>query len=139
MFAINNRSMAMDDRFYYRPTEFLPERWLRETTGEIAKSKEFPFAHKPFGFGPRACIGQRFAENEIFIAATKVFKHVIENRSIMFKQLHNLYFILTYKCTFCDRNCAKQRVYIYIVSAYNLSNNAKCFKITRSDISANGY
>ncbi|CAG2253982.1 unnamed protein product [Mytilus edulis] len=75
MFAINNRSMAMDDRFYYRPTEFLPERWLRETTGEIAKSKEFPFAHKPFGFGPRACIGQRFAENEIFIAATKIVKN----------------------------------------------------------------
>ncbi|XP_052069156.1 1,25-dihydroxyvitamin D(3) 24-hydroxylase, mitochondrial-like [Mytilus californianus] len=75
MIAINNRSMAMDDRFYNRPTEFLPERWLRETTGEIAKSKEFPFAHKPFGFGPRACIGQRFAENEIFIAATKIVKN----------------------------------------------------------------
>lgn len=65
--------MCKDERFFPRPDEFLPERWLRETTGELAKSKEFPFAHKPFGFGPRSCIGQRFAENEIFIATAKVY------------------------------------------------------------------
>ena len=70
--ALNMRHMSLDDRFFPRPTEFIPERWLRETTGELAKGKQFPFATKPFGFGPRACLGQRFAENEIFIGTTKV-------------------------------------------------------------------
>ncbi|VDI74063.1 Hypothetical predicted protein [Mytilus galloprovincialis] len=72
---INMSSMSADDRFFSQPTEFLPERWLRNTTDELAKSKEFPFAHKPFGFGPRSCIGQRFAENEIFICLTKIIQH----------------------------------------------------------------
>ena len=70
--ALNMRHMSLDDRFFPRPTEFIPERWLRETTGELSKGKQFPFATKPFGFGPRACLGQRFAENEIFIGTTKV-------------------------------------------------------------------
>lgn len=64
--------MCMDERFFTKPKEFLPERWLRSTTGELAKSKEFPFAHKPFGYGPRSCLGQRFAETEIFIGISKV-------------------------------------------------------------------
>ena len=64
--------MASDERFYFKPHEYIPERWLRETTGELARGKEHPFVHKPFGYGARSCIGQRFAENEIFIATTKV-------------------------------------------------------------------
>ena len=73
MVGITNGLMCMDDRFFPKPTEFLPERWLRETKGELAKSRQYLFAHKPFGFGQRSCIGQRFAENEIFIAITKVY------------------------------------------------------------------
>ncbi|CAC5413940.1 unnamed protein product [Mytilus coruscus] len=75
LMIINMSSMSADDRFFSQPTEFLPERWLRNTTDELAKSKEFSFAHKPFGFGPRSCIGQRFAENEIFICLTKIIQH----------------------------------------------------------------
>ena len=71
--AANMRSMTFDERFFPKPKEFIPERWLRDTTGELAKGKQYPFATKPFGFGPRSCIGQRFAENEIFIGVTKVF------------------------------------------------------------------
>ncbi|XP_063443764.1 probable cytochrome P450 12a5, mitochondrial [Mytilus trossulus] len=75
LLIINMSSMSADDRFFSQPTKFLPERWLRNTTDELAKSKEFPFAHKPFGFGPRSCIGQRFAETEIFICLTKIIQH----------------------------------------------------------------
>lgn len=73
--AINNMSMCMDERFFSKPKEFVPERWLRSTSGELAKSKDFPFAHKPFGYGPRSCIGQRFAETEIFIGITKIIQN----------------------------------------------------------------
>lgn len=66
--------MSTDERFFPKPNEFVPERWLRsDRTVDIAKGQEFPFAHKPFGFGPRMCVGQRFAELEVFIATTKVF------------------------------------------------------------------
>lgn len=64
----------MDERFFPKANEFIPERWLRDTTGEVGKSREHIFAHKPFGFGPRSCVGQRFAEVEIYISAVKVGK-----------------------------------------------------------------
>lgn len=63
----------MDERFFPRPNEFLPERWMRETTGDLAKCREHIFAHKPFGFGPRSCVGQRFAELELYISTVKVY------------------------------------------------------------------
>lgn len=72
----NMLSMSRDERFFPKPKEFIPERWLRsDQTIDIAKGQEFPFAHKPFGFGPRMCVGQRFAELEIFIATTKIIQN----------------------------------------------------------------
>ena len=69
--------MCVDERFFPRPNEFLPERWIRdESDDEIAKGRKYPFALTPFGFGPRSCIGQRFAETEIFIAVSKVM-HIL--------------------------------------------------------------
>ena len=65
-------SMGLDERFFPRPNEYIPERWLRDTNDAITKGQEFPFGAKPFGFGPRGCIGQRFAELELYIGVTKV-------------------------------------------------------------------
>lgn len=65
----------MDDRFYPRPTEYIPERWLRGTKDDIAKGQDFPFGMMPFGFGPRGCIGQRFAETEMYIGVAKVIQN----------------------------------------------------------------
>ncbi|MGE0450547.1 MAG: cytochrome P450 [Vicinamibacterales bacterium] len=47
-------AMHRRERFFERPLEFLPERWLVE-------SDRPKLAYVPFGAGPRACIGESFA------------------------------------------------------------------------------
>uniref|UniRef100_A0A2C9JQQ2 Cytochrome P450 n=1 Tax=Biomphalaria glabrata TaxID=6526 RepID=A0A2C9JQQ2_BIOGL len=53
--------------------QFMPERWLR--TSESRKHDVTShFVTLPFGHGPRNCIGRRFAEQEIYLAASKVLQ-----------------------------------------------------------------
>lgn len=52
--------------------EFIPERWLRSNTGPLSSANAHPFAYMPFGFGPRTCIGRRFAELEMTTLVMKV-------------------------------------------------------------------
>lgn len=73
--AINNDAMSVDERFYPKPQEFIPERWLRSTEDEICPGRNHPFGMKPFGFGQRSCLGQRFAENEIYICTLKIIQN----------------------------------------------------------------
>lgn len=71
----NMTSMGLDERFFPSPNEYIPERWLRGTNDPITKGQEFPFGTKPFGFGPRGCIGQRFAELELYIGVSKIIQN----------------------------------------------------------------
>ncbi|XP_011164781.2 cytochrome P450 CYP12A2 [Solenopsis invicta] len=50
---------------FSRTQEYIPERWLRGNTEFPSAKEAHPFAYMPFGFGPRTCIGRRFAEMEI--------------------------------------------------------------------------
>lgn len=55
----------------------MPERWLSEEQAQgcpLAKNAH-PFIHMPFGFGPRSCVGRRFAELEIQILTTKLLRN----------------------------------------------------------------
>nr|WIT94141.1 cytochrome P450 monooxygenase CYP9AZ3 [Euwallacea interjectus] len=49
-----------DPRHYPEPEKFLPERFSEENKGSIT-----PYLYAPFGFGPRSCIGNRFALIEV--------------------------------------------------------------------------
>ena len=92
--------MSVDERFYPKPHEFIPERWLRDTDDEISSGRNHPFGMKPFGFGQRSCLGQRFAENEIYICILKVccvkqsiilmpllFKLILYNYSLLLRSI----------------------------------------------------
>ncbi|PNF13667.1 hypothetical protein B7P43_G16772 [Cryptotermes secundus] len=55
--------------------KFIPERWLK-TEPEHSK-RTHPFVTMPFGFGPRMCLGRRFAELEIETLVTKIIRNFI--------------------------------------------------------------
>ena len=72
--------MLEDPDFYPNPKEFLPERWLRSTNDNKAKSQcegknAHPFAYIPFGFGPRTCVGKRIVDMELEIGVAKIIRN----------------------------------------------------------------
>jgi len=58
-----------DPANFPNPEQFLPERWLR---GCPQHHTADAFANIPFGHGPRACIGQRFAKLELYLLMVKI-------------------------------------------------------------------
>ena len=65
-----SHTMMQEDNFD-NSRLFQPERWLR---GSPTYHNAHPFAALPFGFGPRMCIGRRFAELEVFIVVIKLLQ-----------------------------------------------------------------
>lgn len=66
-----------DEKHFKNPSEFIPERWLKEgTPGACPAAKATdPFVYLPFGFGPRTCIGKRFAEMEVAVLLTRLLRN----------------------------------------------------------------
>lgn len=60
--------LQKDPEYYPKTDEFIPERWIKgDPLFDESKSHgNNSFIDLPFGFGPRSCIGRRFAEMEIF-------------------------------------------------------------------------
>ena len=66
------------EEYYKDPLEFRPERFVNEN-GELMEKREMKnfFA---FSLGPRECIGQTFARNEIFLLlANTLYNFKFEN------------------------------------------------------------
>ncbi|XP_059178984.1 probable cytochrome P450 12a5, mitochondrial [Physella acuta] len=55
------------------PDKFIPERWERSEDGRKQDTSS-NMAVLPFGYGPRNCIGRRFAVQEIYLATSKVLQ-----------------------------------------------------------------
>lgn len=66
-------AQLQQDKYFPKGAQFLPERWLRENANnkDLKNNETTPFLYLPFGFGPRTCIGKRFAELEIQILVTR--------------------------------------------------------------------
>lgn len=69
---------SQDEKQYSKPKEYLPERWLSNQPTEecpFSKNTAHPFVHMPFGFGPRSCVGKRFADLEIETFISKLLRN----------------------------------------------------------------
>lgn len=64
--------LQKSDVFFSKSDEFVPERWMKTDGNDSAKIN--PFVFLPFGFGVRSCIGRRFAEMEIYVALSRIFR-----------------------------------------------------------------
>ncbi|KAF7283081.1 hypothetical protein GWI33_001487 [Rhynchophorus ferrugineus] len=66
---------SIDDKYFLKAQEFVPERWLRTTADEFSHKNVHPFASVPFGFGPRSCIGKRLANLELEVGLAKMIRN----------------------------------------------------------------
>ena len=72
--ATGNHFLMMNDRYFKDSAKFIPERFLKSHPDEELKGKH-PFVLLPFGFGPRMCVGRRFAELEMEILIAKIIRN----------------------------------------------------------------
>lgn len=63
--------MGRDKQYFVNPEEFIPERF----DGEKSMEKFNPYKYIPFSAGPRNCIGQKFAINEMKSVISKLLRH----------------------------------------------------------------
>ncbi|XP_046574672.1 probable cytochrome P450 CYP44 [Haliotis rubra] len=73
LIVMSNQRTVRNKKYFDRPDEFIPERWLRDEHGNRQRMIP-PMTLLPFGFGPRNCLGRRFAEQEIYLAAVKLIQ-----------------------------------------------------------------
>lgn len=66
--------MCNSEEYYPKADEFLPERWIRSSGAENLAKKVHPYIFLPFGHGPRACVGRRFAFSQLEILIATVFR-----------------------------------------------------------------
>lgn len=73
MVSMSAQQVTSNEAYFPRAREFLPERWLPGADDAIKSTH--PFAFLPFGFGPRMCVGRRFADLEIETLLARVFRN----------------------------------------------------------------
>ncbi|CAG9562981.1 unnamed protein product [Danaus chrysippus] len=73
--VVANQYMSQMEKYYPKPHEYIPERWIVDKNDPLYYGNTHPFVHTPFGFGVRSCIGRRIAELEIETFAAKLIQN----------------------------------------------------------------
>ncbi|XP_076045202.1 putative cytochrome P450 49a1 [Oratosquilla oratoria] len=64
------KDIYMDEKYFPRAKEFLPERWMRDS----GFTPTNPFAFLPFSHGTRMCLGRRIAEQEVYTLLSRILQ-----------------------------------------------------------------
>ncbi|XP_049960933.1 probable cytochrome P450 301a1, mitochondrial [Schistocerca serialis cubense] len=91
------------EEHFPQASQFVPERWVKDAAGNCPARQVHPFAYLPFGFGPRMCVGKRFAEYEIHALLARIIRrfHVDYEGEVSWKTtvMHMIGSPLTFKIT----------------------------------------
>lgn len=75
--AMGTTVLMRQDKHFPQADQFVPERWLKKADPTVtcpSARTANPFIYLPFGFGPRACIGKRFAEMEVEVLLARIIR-----------------------------------------------------------------
>ena len=73
LIMVEHEYVSTSPKYFSDPLVFRPERWIRTDKRRGANDEKVdPFMVLPFGFGPRMCVGRRFAEQELWIGLIKI-------------------------------------------------------------------
>ncbi|KAM5271830.1 steroid 17-alpha-hydroxylase/17,20 lyase [Ctenodactylus gundi] len=62
--VVNLWALHHDEKEWHKPDQFMPERFLDSTKSQIISPS---LSYLPFGAGPRACVGEVLARQELFL------------------------------------------------------------------------
>ncbi|PSN42151.1 hypothetical protein C0J52_18993 [Blattella germanica] len=69
-----HNKLSLMDEYFPEAKKYIPERWLKGS-GLDSAAGTHPFVYMPFGFGPRMCLGRRFAELEMETMLAKIIRN----------------------------------------------------------------
>ncbi|GLV43434.1 Cytochrome P450 301a1 [Carabus blaptoides fortunei] len=67
--------LSRQDKYFPSADEYIPDRWMKGQNEKYTSKDAHPFTFMPFGFGPRSCIGKRFAQLEMEILLAKLIRN----------------------------------------------------------------
>ncbi|GFU40842.1 cytochrome P450 302a1, mitochondrial [Nephila pilipes] len=70
MIVLQSQAACRLDEYFERPLEFIPDRFINSE-----KYHKKGGVNRPFGFGPRSCIGQPFAHGQLILALSKILRN----------------------------------------------------------------
>lgn len=94
---LTSNLMLRDERYFEKPNQFIPERWLRTENSEQNMSVKNinPFIFLPFGFGPRSCVGKRIVDIEMEITTANLVRNFKMEYNYSTENAFKYYFIRT--------------------------------------------